>query len=321
MLEGERWFRPDRVVCHKVSTAPEAQLGTDRQQEAIYVYHDDDIALAVNAAIATRRPLLISGPSGCGKSSLAFNVALALRRRYYEYTVTSTSEARDIIYHFDAVRRLSDASSGKGLKLSQAYVEPGPLWWALDPTSARQRGFSDMLEPSDLAFDPSPVEGEGAVVLIDEIDKAEVDFPNNLLVPIGSLSFSVAPTSYRVSGALTPLILITNNAERELPVPFLRRCVTLNLPEMTAEKLVEIAKAHISVANHKIDLFQKIADLVIQLAMDKSIDNAKRRLSAAEYLDTVRACLELGIDIEGNEFQRLTKITLRKPVSAISEAS
>jgi MoxR-like ATPase len=315
-IERAKWFRPNRVEHRQISAEEPA---ANQREGAIYVYHDDDIILAVNAALATGRPLLVSGPSGCGKSSLAFNVALALGRRYYEYTVTSTSEARDIIYQFDAVRRLSDAS-GKGIKISQAYLEPGPLWWALDPSSARQRGHSDVLESSDLASDPSLVEGDGAVILIDEIDKAEPDFPNNLLVPIGSLAFTVAPTSFRVSSGLAPLILITNNAERELPVPFLRRCVALNLPQMTQEKLVEIAKAQIPVDKHKIDLFQKIAGHVMRLAQDKTIDNARRRLSTAEYLDTVRACLELDIDTDGETFQRLSRITLRKPISATSEA-
>jgi MoxR-like ATPase len=319
-IEHAKWFRPNRVEHREISAAVKAEYGANQRQGAIYVYHDDDIILAVNAALATGRPLLVSGPSGCGKSTLAFNVALALGRRYYEYTVTSTSEARDIIYQFDAVRRLSDASGGKGIKLSQAYLEPGPLWWALDPSSARQRGRSDVLEPYDLAFDPSPLEGDDAVILIDEIDKAEPDFPNNLLAPIGSLAFTVAPTSFRVSSGLAPLILITNNAERELPVPFLRRCVALNLPEMTQEKLVEIAMAQIPVDKHKIDLFQKIAEHVMRLTLDKTIDNARGRLSTAEYLDTVRACLELEIDTDGETFQRLSRITLRKPVSATSEA-
>jgi MoxR-like ATPase len=319
-MKHAKRFKPERVERREIPAANGAAPGPDRRDGAIYVYHDDDIILAVNTALVTGRPLLVSGPSGCGKSSLALNVALALRRRYYEYIVTSSSEARDIVYQFDAVRRLSDASAGE-IKLSQAYLEPGPLWWALDPSSAHQRGRSGVLEqPSDLAIDPSPTAGEGAVVLIDEIDKAEPDFPNNLLVPIGSLAFTVAPTTFRVSSSVAPLIIITNNAERELPVPFLRRCVALNLPEMTQEKLVEIAKAHIPVDEHEIDLFQKIAEHVMRLTLDETIEGAKRRLSTAEYLDTVRACQELDIDVDSELFQRLSRITLRKPVSATSEA-
>jgi MoxR-like ATPase len=292
-----------------------AALGPDRRDGAVYVYHDDDIALAVNTALVTGRPLLISGPSGCGKSSLALNVALALGRRYYEYVVTSNSEARDLLYQFDAVGRLNDASANKSRKV-QAYIQPGPLWWALDASSAHHRGEPGLLEPSELAMDISPIPGTKSVLLIDEIDKAEPDFPNNLLVPLGSLTFTVAQSGYRMTGGAAPLVVITNNAERELPVPFLRRCIVLNLPELSRDKLVEIAVAHIKPSESDTVLLQKIAEHVIRLADDESIEGGKRRLSAAEYLDTVRACLGLGITVESEAFSRLSRITLRKAISA-----
>ena len=311
-------FDPKRVERLQMPQMPDKVAGPDRRDGAVYVYHDDDIALAVNAALVTKRPLLVSGPSGGGKSSLALNVALSLRRRYYEFVVTSSSDARDLVYRFDAVRRLNDAHAD-GVKHTQFYIEPGPLWWAIDPASARQRGPADVLkDESDLAVDPSPTKGDGAVVLIDEIDKADPDFPNNLLVPIGSLALNVAEISFRPPRSVAPLIIITNNAERDLPVPFLRRCIALNLPEFTEAKLVEIAEAHID--KHDIGLFKAVATQVIRLAQDQTIEGARRRLSAAEYLDTVRACQELGIRVDSKEFARLSRITLRKPVSATSEA-
>jgi MoxR-like ATPase len=313
-------FHPNRVERRAMPGAHGATLGPDRRGDAVYFYHDQDIELAVNAALVTGRALLVSGPSGCGKSSLALNAALTLGRRYYEYVVTSKSEARDLLYQFDAVRRLNDANVNQAGN-AQAYVEPGPLWWALDPASACQRGHAGVLKPSDLATDPSPSQGAGAVVLIDEIDKAEPDFPNNLLVPIGSLTFTVAQSSFRLTGGIAPLVMITNNAERDLPIPFLRRCIALTLPELTQEKLIEIAKAHIAPNNHQLDLFRAVAERVMRLARDETIEGAKQRLSAAEYLDTVRACQELGIDTKSRMFERLSRITLRKSISATPENS
>lgn len=313
-----RPFRPDRVERQSLPKPHPVAMGPDRRDGMVYVYHDDDIKLAVNVALVTGRPLLVSGPSGCGKSSLALNIALNLQRRYYEYVVTGDSESRDLIFKFDAVRRLNDATAKK-IQKAQIYVEPGPLWWALDRQSARQRGKARELKATDWANDPSPTPGKDAVVLIDEIDKAEPDFPNNLLVPLGSLIFSVSPTGFVLSGGRTPLVIITNNAERELPIPFLRRCVALTLPELTEAKLIEIARAHFKPEEHDDDLFEAVAKHVTALVKDQSIEGANRRLSAAEYLDTVRACRDLRIGVGDDEFKRLSLIALRKATSNVPD--
>lgn len=309
-----RPFRPHRVEHRRLEKDHLIVVSPDRRDGAVYVYHDNDIELAVNAALVTKRPLLVSGPSGCGKSSLALNVALILGRRYYEYVVTSSSEATDLMHRFDAVRRLNDATAGT-IKKNQAYVEPGPLWWALDPVSARQRGAAGELETAELACDPSPIPGADAVVLIDEIDKAEFDFPNNLLVPLGSLTFTVMSTGFVPPGVHSPLVIITNNAERELPTPFLRRCLVLTLPDLTERKLIEIAQAHFNPEERDEALFAEVARHIINLTKDETIEDANRRLSAAEYLDTVRVCRELGIGVNDDEFKNLSLITLRKSTS------
>jgi MoxR-like ATPase len=314
--EVTRPFRPSRIERQALPEGHQTAVSPDRRDGAIYVYHDEDIKLAVNAALVTGRPLLVNGSSGCGKSSLALNIALNLRRRYYEYVVVSSSEAEQLIYKFDAVRRLNDATAGE-IKKTQSYIEPGPLWWALDPNSARHRGPVDELSSSELAHDPSPAAGDDAVVLVDEIDKAEPDFPNNLLVPLGSLVFSVAPTGFVISGSRSPLVIITNNGERELPVPFVRRCIALTLPDLTEEKLVEIARAHFRLDEHDENLFRTVAKHVTNLAKDDTIEGANRRLSAAEYLDTIRACRELGIRVDDEEFKSLSLITLRKAPSKL----
>lgn len=118
-------FQPQHVQRHDDKPVPPSGAGGDDRDGRVYVYHRSDIALAVNVALATRRPLLLSGPSGCGKSSLALNVALSLGRRYYEYVVTARSEARDLLWSFDSLRRLNDAQARRGdLEPDASYVEP-----------------------------------------------------------------------------------------------------------------------------------------------------------------------------------------------------
>jgi MoxR-like ATPase len=148
-----------------------------------------------------------------------------------------------------------------------------------------------------------------AVVLIDEIDKADPDLPNNLLVPLGSLEFYVEPLRYRVEGRQPPLIFITTNRERELPKAFLRRCVTLHLPAPDAEQLVKIAVAVIPEGEEHTALLRQVADHVVKLAAG---DEEGSSPSTAEYLDTVKACLSLGITPESERFESLSRITLVK---------
>jgi MoxR-like ATPase len=274
----------------------------------VYVYFHPDIELAINVALATRRPLLLSGPSGCGKSCLARNVALTLGRRYYEFVVTARSEARDLLWGFDALHRLNDAQARtRKLKPDQSYVEPGRLWWALDPESASWRGTERGIPAEERANDPSEMPGDNAVLLIDEIDKADPDFPNNLLVPLGSFQFFVESARYLVNGQRTPLVLITTNRERELPRAFLRRCVTLEIPALGIPELVEVAIAVLSQGDRDEGLFHKVAERVTALKKE-----SREGVSTAEFLDTVRACLSLKIDPESEDFQRLSKVTLEK---------
>lgn len=282
-----------------------------RRDGETYVYHHADIELAVNVALITGRPLLIGGPSGCGKSSLALNVALSLGRRYYEFVVTNRSEGQDLLWTVDHIQRLNDAQVNQ-LNPSEYYVEPGVLWWAFDPSSAMIRGSSDPLPDSRRATD-SNLGGDGsdAVVLIDEIDKADPDMPNSLLVPLGSMQFYVKPIGFTVRSSSTPLIIITTNNERELPKAFLRRCVTYDLPLPDEDVLVEIAMAVDSTAGYEESFLRPIARHVLDL--DQTIEVSERRpTSTAEYIDTVRACHELDMSPDDPDFERLTEITLRK---------
>ena len=203
---------------YRLEGAPEAPAG-DRRDGKVYVY-DDDIVLAVNVALAIRRPLLISGPAGSGKSSLAKFVANVMGWRYYEDVVTARTQARDLQWTFDAIRRLSDAQANKDLGAG-GYVEPGVLWWAFQPKTAATRGADDetRAKPGFRKAEPpsQDQQGDRAVVLIDEIDKADPDVPNSLLVALGSNEFRIVETNalVRATADAEPFVMITTNDERE----------------------------------------------------------------------------------------------------------
>ena len=174
---NNRPFTPETVERHP----PRVEGGPN----SVYVFKNPKVALAVNATLTVNRPLMITGPSGSGKSTLAFVAAQLLKRRYYEFVVTGRTEASDLVYRFDMVQRLNDAyTPDTPAKRVAAYIEPSVLWWAHAPVSAGTRG-DDALSQEDHVRDPTPCHATeaAAVVLIDEIDKAEPDVPNDLLLP------------------------------------------------------------------------------------------------------------------------------------------
>jgi MoxR-like ATPase len=276
----------------------------DRRDGIVYVYNDK-IELAINVALATGRPMLVRGPSGSGKSSLARNVARRMKWRYYDHVITSRTQARDLLATFDSLRRLGDAQAEKLHEEDTYYVEPGKLWWAFDPESAHRRGLPEGAKVERPADDPgSGPKNAGAVVLIDEIDKADPDVPNNLLVPLGSFEFTVKETGTWV-GAQRPLLLfITTNDERVLPTAFMRRCVVLELDPPDEDLLIRIAKKHYG--KDKLNIYGSIAERVVKVARDAAASAGRTGAgnqalagqflpSTAEYLDTVRAFIDLGL--------------------------
>lgn len=280
----------------------------DRRDGRVYVY-DDRVRHAIDVAIATRRPLLLRGPAGSGKSSLAPFVARTLRHAFYYFTVTARTESRDLMYGFDALDRLNDAQlrtkvSDRKIQQLESYIEPRALWWAFDPVSARRRGLVKGSLIAEPAEDPGKGSSDaGVVVLIDEIDKADPDVPNSLLEALGSWQFTVQETGRVVTATRRPLVMITTNDERELPNAFLRRCAVLHLPPHTPTTLETIASAHFGdtasahfpSAEARTALFARVAEKLVEF-QGAAEREERRPPSTAEYLDALRACLELGAD-------------------------
>lgn len=273
---------------------------------------------AVNGAIAAERPLLVRGEPGVGKTQLARAVAAALECPLVPYTVNNRTEASDLLWTLDAIRRLSEAqlcAASQGIADAEEirirmnerrFVRPGPLWWGFNwETAQAQLQFStadvrtsgDSAPSDDAQTDISagqPDDGgdpkNGVVVLIDEIDKADSDIPNGLLEAFGSRQFSpVACDRVTLSGHM-PLVIITTNQERVLPDAFLRRCLVLHMKPYTKSQLVERGVARFG-EGHR-DLVQSAAT---QLIRDRE-DSPPPRPGLAEYLDLIRAVLKLACE-------------------------
>jgi len=301
----------------KIFTAPPTAVTTatrsrrDRRDGAVYVWNED-LELAVNIAIATERPLLVRGASGTGKSSLAASLAVAKKWRYYEEVVSSNTEARHFLWHFETLQRFSDAQA-HSIRPSLHYVEPGVLWWAFDPESARRRAADSSLV-APLA-DPNRFpehDDSRAVVLIDEIDKADPDVPNNLLVPLGSLEFTVTDANDAIVKAITPpVVVITTNDERELPNAFTRRCVVVRLEPPNRGTLLRIAEAHFG--SDSSGLYERMADALDAIAVVKKAQGLPTP-STAEYLDAIATCRDLGVSPgEHPTWRAVERAVLLKP--------
>jgi MoxR-like ATPase len=308
-------FDPSSGVLPATSTALKSEVLGDRRDGLVYVY-TPEIILAVNVAIATGRPLLLRGPSGSGKSSLARNIALRMGWRYYEDVISSSTQARDLLWRFDAVRRLSDAQVKSLQEGLTPYVEPGVLWWAFDRDSARRRGLCSNVQQSFASAEDPGAEGEclKAVVLLDEIDKADPDVPNNLLVPLGSLRFTIPETGTEVIAKEAPLVVITTNDERELPGAFLRRCVVLTLDEPDIDRLTAIAQAHFPDGNE--ETYRSLAEAVQQMKQARDRQAANHKVNAAEYLDALTACQKLKAEPGSDAWKAILRVTLRKDMEA-----
>lgn len=219
----------------------------------------DDLLMAVNAAIKLERPLLIKGEPGTGKTLLAEEVAKALNAPFYQWHVKSTTKAQQGLYEYDAVSRLRDSQLGD-VKVHDIanYIVKGELWRAFE---------------SDVP----------AVILIDEIDKAELEFPNDLLHELDKMAFYVYETKQTIKAKHRPIIIITSNNEKELPAPFLRRCFFhyINFPNV--DELQKIVKAHYP--DVQSSLLEQALKYFYQL---RQRDELKKKPSTSELLDWLR---------------------------------
>jgi MoxR-like ATPase len=268
-----------------------APVGPFPSDSDVYVFDDDRVVLAVNVALSTGRPLLVFGPPGSGKSALGPNIARVLGWPWRLEVVNARTEPEDLLWHFDALRRLNDAQGSRLDLTVNAYYTPGLLWNAF--VASKQW--------------PQP---PGFVAIIDEIDKADPDVPSALLKPLGSLSFDT-PWAETVSAtaARPPLIVITTNDERQLSGPFLRRCVTISLENPDRDHLLMVARCHLG------DRFDVITTEKVVEFMERFRDHQAGPTyapSTAEFLDTLKACVALGLTPTSPEWDLLTEVTLRK---------
>lgn len=274
--------------------------------EDLHIY-DPKTILALNVSLATKRPLLISGEPGSGKSTLARSAAAVLGWRYYKQTITSRTQAADLLWKYDTLRRLSHAQNRKQeLLADQFYVEPGSLWWAFDPKTAAQRGCQLEIEERYRVRDPdlgtNVTMRNNAVVLLDEIDKADPDVPNDLLEPFDLKQFTVRETNDLVG--LTDdrelLMILTTNGEREMPPAVLRRCVMLTLDP--PDKLWFVAIADLRRGKQQHPLHEAVAGAVMDLR-EAARKASLRQPSTSEFLDALEVCDQLGIDTTSADWE------------------
>lgn len=263
-------------------------------------------ARALQVALLTRRPLLLRGEPGCGKTQLAKAINAELGWKLLHETVYPKMEPQDLMYRFDAIQRLSDAHTRYGLGEEIKYYEAGVLWQALDWESAIKTGKKAKTQSSVSVESSTPV---GFVICIDEIDKADSDFPNSLLEVFGErkLKLPCEPVdlNWPNEDGLAPLVIITTNEDRTLPAPFLRRCVVLDMDyeNLTAEWLVE-NRALAYYEPTKTEAVAKAKNYLSQAVMQEAANNLiKDRESlkneqlyypgVAEYLDLLKALHQL----------------------------
>lgn len=296
------------------------KLGSWPQSMHVFTEESD---YALRAAEAAGRPLLIRGEPGTGKSQLARAAAVATGRLFLSVVVHARTESQDLQWHFDAVARLGEAQTlahvaapGSLDRLRpERFISPGPLWWIFDWHSAHKQWqtCAKPLEPV-----PTPPEGwtpgQGGVLLIDEIDKADSDLPNGLLETLGNGDFAIPYliTSVRQSeSGQPPLVIMTTNEERELPDAFIRRCLVLSLSLPTGEQalldfLCERGRVHFQGACGE-TVRRQAAELLLK-DRQNAVDQGMVPPGQAEYLDLLRALSNMAQE-EAEQVALLHKIS------------
>jgi len=229
----------------------------------------EELKNAVNIAIALQKPLLIKGEPGTGKTMLASSLAESMDKELIIWSIKSTTTAQSGLYNYDTVQRLYDSQFGEGNVADiKAYIKLGNLGLAL----------SAEVQP---------------VLLIDEIDKADLEFPNDLLWELDRMEFFIPETRETITAKTRPIVIITSNAEKELPDAFLRRCIFHYIAFPEPAQMADIVKAH----------YPDIDQVLLQRAMDKfydlrKVEDIQKKPSTSELLDWLTALSLSGITLE-----------------------
>jgi MoxR-like ATPase len=229
----------------------------------------DDLKMSVNAAVTLQRPILVKGEPGTGKTQLAIEVAKSLERPLFEWHIKSTTKAQQGMYDYDAVARLRDSQLGDDRVHDIAnYIVKGKVWEA----------FDSEIQP---------------VLLIDEIDKADIEFPNDLLQELDRMEFFVYETKKLIKAKHRPIIIITSNNEKELPDAFLRRCFFhyIKFPDKkTMQAIVDVhfPKLKKKLLKEALDTFYKVRD----------VPGLKKKPSTSELLDWIKLLLAEDVSAE-----------------------
>ena len=225
-----------------------------------------DLTVAVNASINLERPLLVKGEPGTGKTELARQVANSLKLEIIEWNIKSTTKAQQGLYEYDAVSRLRDSQMGEKIKDVSKYIKKGKIWNAFETKKK-------------------------SVLLIDEIDKADIEFPNDLLQELDKMEFYVYETGQTIKADNRPIVIITSNNEKELPEAFLRRCFFhyIKFPEI--DTLKKIVNVH----------FPKIKKTLLDSALKtffeiREVPGLKKKPSTSEALDWIKLLLIEDLD-------------------------
>ncbi len=247
---------------------------------------DRDLTVAVNAAITLEKPLLVKGEPGTGKTELARQVADALGMRLLEWHVKSTTKAQQGLYEYDAVSRLRDSQLGDArVHDVKNYIRPGKLWEAFTAP-------------------------ERVVLLIDEIDKADIEFPNDLLQELDRMAFHVYETGETIEAAQRPVVIITSNNEKELPDAFLRRCFFHYISFPEAETLARIVEVHYPGIKQTL-----LREALTQFYEIREVAGLKKKPSTSEVLDWIR--LLVAEDIDPSDLRRSPTEALPKMHGAL----
>ena len=228
-----------------------------------------DLKMAVNAAITLERPLLIKGEPGTGKTVLAHEIAKSLGVPLIEWNIKSTTKAQQGLYEYDAVARLRDSQLGDDrVHDIKNYINKGKVWEA----------FESDVRP---------------ILLIDEIDKADIEFPNDLLHELDKMSFSVYETGETITAKQRPIIIITSNNEKDLPDAFLRRCFFHYIQFPDEDTMADIVKVHFP------DLKQRMLSGALKRFFEvRAMPGRKKKPSTSELLDWLKLLLVEDIDPE-----------------------